>query len=309
MQREWCLKEFDTSEDKDKELKRAISNLETQIAETEEGIATLKDEIAALVQGIKDLDKAVAEATETRKEEHALFVQTSAENNAALQLLDVAKNRLNKFYNPKLYKPPPKRELTEEERLYVASGGVLTTPAPGGIAGTGIAVFAQVRAADSDSSDVAPPPPPETAGAYTKRDSSGPLALIDNLKGDLEKDIQAAEFDEKTAQEDYEEMMQESADKRATDSKTITEKEAQKADLEEDLETAKTTNKATKKELLALGEYIASLHGQCDFLIENFDLRKEARAGEIDALKKAKAVLSGADYSFVEIRTRHFLQK
>merc|ERR1719310_2473344 len=119
VQREWCNKEFDTSEDK-----------------------------------------------ETRKEEHALFVQTSAENNAALQLLDVAKNRLNKFYNPAVYKPPPKRELTEEERLYVASGGVLTTPAPGGIAGTGIAVFAQVRAHDDDAA--APPPPPETAGAYTK---------------------------------------------------------------------------------------------------------------------------------------------
>merc|ERR1719359_2064529 len=149
MQREWCLKEFDTSEDKDKELKRAISNLETQIAETEENIATVTDELAALEKGIRELDKMVAEATDTRKDEHALFVQTSAENNAALQLLDVAKNRLNKFYNPAVYKPPPKRELTEEERLYVASGGVLTTPAPGGIAGTGVTVFAQVRAADS----------------------------------------------------------------------------------------------------------------------------------------------------------------
>merc|ERR1719326_1838833 len=119
-QRAWCLKEFDTSEDKEKDLKRVISLLETKIEETAESIETLKGEIAALVQGIKDLDKAVAEATEQRKEEHADFVQTSAENSAALQLLEVAKNRLNKFYNPKLYKAPPKRELTEEERLYVA---------------------------------------------------------------------------------------------------------------------------------------------------------------------------------------------
>merc|ERR1719253_1415704 len=140
-QKAWCEKEFDQSEDKQKDLKRAIDLLETKISETTDAIATLKDEIAALVQGIKDLDKAVAEAMETRKEEHAEFTQTAAENNAALQLLEVAKNRLNKFYNPKLYKPPPKRELTEEERLYAASGGVLTTPAPGGIAGTGIAVF------------------------------------------------------------------------------------------------------------------------------------------------------------------------
>merc|ERR1719487_1339664 len=154
VQKEWCEKEFDTSEDKAKDLNRAIKGLEAQIAETEENIATLTDELSALEKGIRELDKMVAEATDTRKEEHALFVQTSAENNAALQLLDVAKNRLNKFYNPKLYKPPPKRELTEEERLYVASGGVLTTPAPGGIAGTGITVFAQVRAADSEDSDV-----------------------------------------------------------------------------------------------------------------------------------------------------------
>merc|ERR1719201_3210817 len=169
VQKEWCGKEFDTSEDKAKELKRAIKGLEAQIAETEENIATLTDELSALEKGIRELDKMVAEATDTRKEEHALFVQTSAENNAALQLLDVAKNRLNKFYNPAVYKPPPKRELTEEERLYVASGGVLTTPAPQGIAGTGIAVFSQmkVRATMKD----APPPPPETVDAYQKSDS------------------------------------------------------------------------------------------------------------------------------------------
>merc|ERR1719453_2046968 len=291
-QREWCLKEFDTSEDKDKDLKRAIKNLETQIAETEEGIATLTDELAALEAGIKDLDKMVAQATVTRKEENALFVQTSAENNAALQLLDVAKNRLNKFYNPAVYKPPPKRELTEEERLYVASGGVLTTPAPQGIAGTGISspLFLQMRDA--------PPPAPETAEAYTKSDSSGPLALIDRLKSDLEKDTQAIEMDEKEAQKDYEELMAESAAKRAQDSKTITEKEGQKAGLEGDLEAAKESKKGTTAEFMANEEYIAQLHGSCDFLIQNYGLRKEARANEVDALKKAKAVLSGADFSF-----------
>jgi chromosome segregation ATPase len=155
-QRDWCNKEFDVSEDNEKDTQRKIKNLETTIAETTDAIATVTDELAALAQKIKDLDTMVAAATSARKDEHALFVQTSAENHAALQLLEVAKNRLNKFYNPTIYKPPPKRELTEEERLYVASGGVLTTPAPGGIAGTGIAVFAQMRATMKD----APPPPP-----------------------------------------------------------------------------------------------------------------------------------------------------
>merc|ERR1711904_602505 len=96
--------------------------------------------------------------------------------------------------------------------------------------------------------------------------------------------------------------MGESAEKRAADSKTITEKESQKAGLEGELDSAKKEKKATATDLMALGEYIASLHGSCDFLLENFEVRKEARAGEIDALKKAKAVLSGADYSLLQLK-------
>ena len=44
------------------------------------------------------------EATEIRKEEHADNVETLANDSAAQQLLDIAKNRLAKFYTPKLYK-------------------------------------------------------------------------------------------------------------------------------------------------------------------------------------------------------------
>ena len=78
--------------------------------------------------------------------------------------------------------------------------------------------------------------------------------------------------DETYAQEDYEELMKESAEKRAADSKTITEKESQKAGLEGDLDTAKKDKKATSTDLMALGEYVASLHGSCDFLLENFEV-------------------------------------
>jgi len=302
-QKEWCGKEFDTSDDTEKELVRNIDTLTTEISETEDGIATLTDALAALHKGIKELDAAVEEATSQRKAEHANFVQTQAENSAALQLLEVAKNRLNKFYNPALYKPPPARELTEEERLYVASGGVLTTAAPGGIAGSGVSlpVFAQLKDA--------PPPPPETAAAFTKKDSSGPIALIDSLKRDLETDMQQNENDEATAQKEYEEMMADSALKRKADSETITEKDSQKAGLETDLVTAKDAKKGKEAELLNTREYISQLHGSCDFLLQNYNLRKEARASEVDALKNAKAVLSGADYSLLQTESRAFLER
>merc|ERR1719498_2108656 len=109
--KKYCLAEFDKAEDKKKELDLDIADLDKAIADAEESIATLKSEIAALQDGIKKLDKSVAEATETRKEEHDDFVETLAANTAAKDLLNFAKNRLNKFYNPKLYKPPPKHQL------------------------------------------------------------------------------------------------------------------------------------------------------------------------------------------------------
>merc|ERR1719271_839696 len=306
-QKEWRETEFETSEDKEVELKHKLEGLTASIEEMTEGIKKLTDEIKALEDGIVALDKSVAEATETRKAEHEEFVTVAAQNNAAVQLLGVAENRLNKFYNPSAYKPPQRRELTEEERIYVQSGGAdprdaeEAAAAQTGIAGTGVTVLTQ--------DGVAPPPPPATAGAYKKKDAGGPTALIQKLANELKMEIQSNEMEEKQAQKDYEELMAESASKRAADSKTITEKETQKAGLEGDLGMAKKDKKATATDLMSLGEYVATLHGDCDFLLKNFDVRKEARSGEIDAIGKAKAVLSGADYSLLQVKhsTKLFL--
>merc|ERR1719387_1555578 len=152
--KEYCLKELDAADDKKKSLETKISDLETAIADTEEAITTLKTEIEALDDGIKALDKSVEEATEQRKEENQDFTALMAADAACKELIGFAKNRLNKFYNPKLYKPPPKRELTEEEHLTLAGGGTLAPVS-----------FVQIR---MHRDDVAPPPPPETFGAYTK---------------------------------------------------------------------------------------------------------------------------------------------
>merc|ERR1719375_1842078 len=177
--KEWCTSELDSMDDKKKALEHDISDLEKAIADAGETIATLKSEIEALEDAIKALDKSVEDATEQRKAEHAEFVETTAANNVAKDLIGFAKNRMMKFYNPKLYKPPAKRELSEEERITTNMGGTLApTDAPGGIAGTGIG-FAQKDA---------PPPPPKQFGAYKKKgeESNGVIAMINGLIKDLE---------------------------------------------------------------------------------------------------------------------------
>merc|ERR1719367_1591628 len=99
---------------------------------------------------------------------------------------------------------------------------------------------------------------------------------------------------------DYEVMMKDSAEKRTTDSKSLQQKDSAKAELQGALEDHKEHKARATKELMATLEYIHSLHVECDWLIQNFEVRKEARAGEVDSLKQAKAVLSGADYALVQ---------
>lgn len=60
---------------------------------------------------------------------------------------------------------------------------------------------------------------------------------------------------------------------------------------------------------MATEQYIHSLHAECDWLVKYFDVRKEARASEIDALGNAKAVLSGADYSLVQTKSSIFFRQ
>jgi len=297
--KEYCEKEFDLADDKKKELERGVSDAEKAIEDSEESIASLTSEIKALGDSIKALDKQVAEATEQRKAENSEFKDLMAGNSAAKELIGVAKNRLNKFYNPKLYKPPPKRELTEEERIAVNMGETLApTPAPGGIAGTGVTVFAEVKA----HGQADPGPAPEAVGDFKKKteESNGVIALMDMLVADLDKEMTIAETEEKDAQGDYETFMSDSSKKRADDVKTLGDKESAKADTEAALQGHKDTKASTAKELMATEQYISSLHGECDWLLQYFDVRKEARAGEVDALGKAKAVLNGADYSLLQ---------
>jgi len=298
---EYCKTELDLSDDKKKSLERAVSLLEKDIAKAKELIATLTDEIAALTAGIIALDKSVAEATENRKEENEEFKALMAADTAAKELLAFAKNRLNKFYNPDLYVAPPKRELSAGDRIYENMGGELTTAAPGGIANTGIAVLAEV--ANHDQGSVAPPPPPATWGAYSKKseESNGVIGMIDLLIKDLDKEMTEAKTEETDAQADYETMMKESAEKRVADSKSLADKQSAKADTEKALADLGTEKKDTVGELFATLKYIQSLHTECDWLMQYFEMRKTARTGEIDSLVKAKAVLSGADYSLLQM--------
>merc|ERR1719487_1290525 len=124
--------------------------------------------------------------------------------------------------------------------------------------------------------------------------------MMDTMVADLDKEMQTAEVEEKNAQEEYEEFISDSAEKRALDSKAITDKSAAKAEMEGELAKANTEKESTTSELMATGEALMGVHGECDWLLENYESRKAAREGEVESLKKAKSVLSGADFSLMQ---------
>merc|ERR1719359_1926464 len=122
----------------------------------------------------------------------------------------MAKNRLNKFYNPKLAK-------------------FLQQEAPASL----LQVHMQIRS--KDNIDAPPQPPALLDTAKKTEEARGVLAMMDMMKADVEKETQEAEFAEKDAQGEYEQMVKDAAAKRAADKKTIEQKLAVKAGLEEEL--------------------------------------------------------------------------
>jgi len=289
----YCEAELDKTEDQKKALERKVDDLGSALEDTKGMIQTLTEEIAALVDGIKALDKSVVEATENRKAENVAYKELMTADTAAEKLLAMAGNRLAKFYTPKLYVAPPKQELSAEQRIAVNMGSEAAPTEP--------PMLVQIKQHDAGS--VAPPPPPETWGAYKKKgeEHGGVVAMINMLKADLAKEMQSATVDEEDAQAEYEKMMADSSEKRRVDSESLADKESAKADLESKALKLKEEETATMKEVMSTAETLKNLHLECDWLVSNFEVRKEARAGEVDALKKAKAVLSGADYSFIQV--------
>ncbi|CAK0815471.1 unnamed protein product, partial [Prorocentrum cordatum] len=125
--------------------------------------------------------------------------------------------------------------------------------------------------------------------AYAKKseEHGGVIAMMDLLIADLDKEMTMMATEEKEAQKEYEEFIADAGEKRAADSKSAEQKSGEKAELEAALIKLQQDAKDTTKEAYLKDVEIKDLHTECDWLISNFEVRKEARAGEVDSLKKA----------------------
>merc|ERR1712204_93449 len=141
------------------------------------------------------------------------------------------------------------------------------------------------------------PPPPPGFEAYKKNAASGGvMKMIEEIINDAKAMEAEAIRSEEDAQKAYEDFVKETNASIEAKSKEIVNKSELKAKAESDLVETKESKEAVMLELEQLSNYNAELHQSCDFVMKNFDLRQTARDEEIEALKQAKAILSGAKF-------------
>merc|ERR1712060_618098 len=143
---------------------------------------------------------------------------------------------------------------------------------------------------------VGPPPPPGFEGYKNNAASGGVIQLIQQIISDakaMEAETIRAEED---AQKAYEDFVKETNNSIEAKGRDIVNKSETKARAETDLVEANSAKEAVLLELEQLSNYEAQLHQSCDFIQKNFELRQPARDEEVEALRQAKAILSGAKF-------------
>eukprot|EP00933_Yihiella_yeosuensis_P000628 TRINITY_DN100_c0_g4_i1.p1 TRINITY_DN100_c0_g4~~TRINITY_DN100_c0_g4_i1.p1 ORF type:complete len:693 (-),score=258.74 TRINITY_DN100_c0_g4_i1:121-2199(-) len=262
----WCEQTFFENQKKVKVLERKIKDFTATVEEKKESMATLTSEIEALSVGIKELDKSVTDATDQRQKENQEYQELVAGNGQARDLLRMAKKRMNQFYHP---------DVATLDKINV------TVPS-----------FFQV----SIQLHVQGKPAPETYGNFKKSEGAGNgiINMLDSIVKELDAEDAEAKHEENNSQKLYEELLKDSQEKRAADSEAVVDKQKAKANAETEKLNHATAAKQESAELNDVQMYDMDVHTDCDWMLKNYQVRKEGRSTEQESLTQAKSVLAGA---------------
>merc|ERR1719254_260221 len=143
---------------------------------------------------------------------------------------------------------------------------------------------------------VGPPSAPGFEAYENSAASGGVVSMIQQIISDAKAMEADAIRSEEDAQKAYEDFVKETNNSIEAKSKDIINKSETKAKAETDLVEAKKEKEDVLLELEQLANYKAELEQSCNFVLKNFDIRQTARDEEVEALRQAKAILSGAKF-------------
>lgn len=262
----WCKGETETVESQLISVKEEVKTFKQKLEEVKNEVKVASDEISVLMAEVKELDAAVAEATATRKQQQALYVQTISELNIASGLLKKASERMAQQYAPQSDENTP--VLMQQKTADTETADMLGFS------------FIQIN-------DKAPAQKHTGAGMSI-------IAMLDKLRNDIAAEQAEKKRDNMEQTKDYEEFMRDSKASRQIKKEDITNKSAAKGRAEEVLNAVKKKKNEALTEQSTILDKVSAVHQNCNFIMENHGARQEARANEIDGLKKSLAVLAGA---------------
>eukprot|EP00927_Polykrikos_kofoidii_P047445 TRINITY_DN415_c0_g1_i6.p1 TRINITY_DN415_c0_g1~~TRINITY_DN415_c0_g1_i6.p1 ORF type:complete len:721 (+),score=192.90 TRINITY_DN415_c0_g1_i6:67-2163(+) len=255
--KDFCVDEFNTNQLQTEKKEREKQDVVAKIEDLEMTIDALAKDIDSLKAQISEMQIQLKRAGENREKENREFQTTVADQRETQKLLQVALGILREVYGGKR-----------------SASLVQSRQEPAG------------------------PPPPAGFETYKKNEASGGvLSLIQQIIDDakaMEAETIRAEED---AQKAYEDFVKETNSSTEAKSNDIVNKSELKAKAEGDHVNAKQDKEAAMLELEQLSNYNAELHQSCDFVVKNFELRQTARDEEVEALRQAKAILSGANFN------------
>jgi len=228
------------------------------ISELESKIATLTSQIDGLTQSLAQLEAEIAEAQTQMKR---------AGEDRELENADF-QNTIS--------------DQRETQKLLQSALDVLAS------------VFAKKALLQLKQEPAGPPPPAGFKKYEQSSGSGGVMGMLEQIIREakqLEGDAIKGEAD---AQKAYESFVKDSNASVEEKTRDITNKSAEKAGAEADKTASEESKEAAMNEQQQNMNESADLHKSCDFTMKNFDIRQEARDQEVEALRQAKAILSGS---------------
>jgi len=249
-----------------------VDEFNTNELQTEKKTRAKKD----LTARIEDLTMTIKQLTE----EIASLTQQVQEDQVQMKRAGEDREKQNKEFQMTV------SDQRATQKLLAAALNILK----GFYAKKAAAAFAQMKAAGG-------PPPPPGFDSYKKNAAAGGvMGMIQQIINDAKAMEAEAIRSEEDAQKAYEDFVKETNNSIETKSKDIVNKKATKAKADGDKVEANKDKASVMLELEQLSNYNSELHSSCDFVMKNFDIRQTARDEEIEALKQAKAILSGAKF-------------
>merc|ERR1719478_1255177 len=257
--RDWCIDELNSNKRSTAAAYDKKDSLQAQMADLKKTIEKLTKDIDASEKAVAEMKNQMKRASETREAENADFQTTVSDHRVMSMILTKALDRMKQVY------------------------ALLQQRQPG-------APHTQTSATRTD-----PGNGPAKFKSYEKNAGGGRVvAMLEEVLADTKKTEDQAMASEQDSQSAYENFMKDSNKSITKLSQSISDMTGSRASAKEELSMAKTDFGQTMTELEGLDQTAADLHKSCDFVLKNFDARQAARAAEMDALREAKNILSGA---------------